>query len=87
MVDRGADRLGEALVVERRRDRLLHVDDVVVADTVQFVGGDAGLDVFPDHFQHVGGQAAGDAHFFDFLGRLDGDGHGGSRARKERRIC
>ncbi|TGC31056.1 hypothetical protein CW310_06115 [Pseudomonas citronellolis] len=28
-----------------------------------------------DHFQHLGGQAAGDAHFLDVFGRLDGDGH------------
>jgi hypothetical protein len=31
--------------------------------------------VFADHFQYVGGQAAGYAHFFDFCGGFDGDGH------------
>ncbi|MNN46538.1 hypothetical protein D3C81_1609220 [compost metagenome] len=84
VVDRGADRLGEALVVQRRGNGLLHVDDVVVADAVQFVGSDAGLDVFADHFQHFGGQAAGDAHFLDIFRRLDGDGHGSSRTQAEK---
>ncbi|MCY1549930.1 hypothetical protein D9M68_861360 [compost metagenome] len=85
MVDRGADRLGEALVVERRGNRLLHIDDVVMADAIELFSGDAGLDVFADHFQHVGGQAAGNAHFLDFCGGFDGDGHIGSRAQTEKR--
>ncbi|MNZ58540.1 hypothetical protein D3C78_765520 [compost metagenome] len=75
VVDRGADRLGEALVVERRRDRLLLVDDVVVAQAVELFGGDTGLDVLFDHLQDFGGQAAGDAHLFDVFGGFDGDGH------------
>ncbi|MNG01284.1 hypothetical protein D3C84_842560 [compost metagenome] len=84
VVDRGADRLGEALVVERRGNGLLHVDDVVVADTVQFLGGHAGFDMLADHLQHFGGQAAGNAHLLDFGGRLDGDGHIGSQAQTEK---
>jgi hypothetical protein len=75
MIDRGADRLGKTLVIERRRGRLLHVDDVIVADTVEFCGGDARLHMRADHVQHVGRQATGDAHLLDFLGCLDGDGH------------
>ncbi|MNG99861.1 hypothetical protein D3C79_590410 [compost metagenome] len=75
MVDRGADRLRVALVVERCRDGLLDVDDIVVAQAVQLFGGDTGLDVFLDHFQHVGGQAASDAHLLDVFCGLDGDGH------------
>ncbi len=83
VVDRGADRLGEALVVERRGDGLLHVDDIVMADAVQLFGGDAGLDVFGNHFQDFGGQFAGDAHFCDVFGGFEGDGHTGSlRARR-----
>lgn len=78
MVDRGADRLGKALVVQRGGNRLLLVDDIVVADAIQLLGGHAGLDVFADHFQHFGGQAAGDAHLLDIVGRLDGDGHANS---------
>ncbi|MNP65256.1 hypothetical protein D3C76_1608330 [compost metagenome] len=86
MVDRGADRLGEALVVEGRGNGLLHVDDVVVADAVQFLGGHAGFDMLADHLQHFGGQAAGNAHLLDFGGRLDGDGHIGSQAQTEKEV-
>lgn len=75
MVDRGADRLGETFVVERRRDRLLDVDDVVMAQAVELFGGDTGLDVCFDHFQHFGGQAAGNAHLLDVFCSLDGNGH------------
>ena len=78
VVDRGADRLREAFVVERRGDGLLHIDDVVMADAVQLYGGNAGLDVFGDHFQDFGGQFAGDTHFCDVLGGFEGDGHSGS---------
>ncbi|MCY1440507.1 hypothetical protein D9M71_567860 [compost metagenome] len=75
VVDRGTDRLGKTLVVERCRDRLLDVDDIVVAQAVELFGGDAGLDVLFDHLQDFGGQAAGDAHLFDVFGGFDGDGH------------
>ena len=78
VVDRGADRLGEAFVVQRRWDGALHVDYIVVADLVQGFGGDAGLDVFSDHFQHVGSQFAGDAHASDVFGGFQANGHTGS---------
>ena len=73
VIDRGADRFREAAVVQRRRDGLLHPDDVFVADPVQLVAGDAGADVGRDHLEHLGGQAAGDAHLLDLLGGLDMD--------------
>ena len=76
IVHRGADGLGEAVVVERRGDGLLHVDDVVVAEGIQFVCGDARLDVGGDHLQHVGGQLAGDTHFSISSGVLIFNGHG-----------
>jgi hypothetical protein len=41
MIDRGADGFGKAAIVERRRNRLLHIDHVVMANPVQFFGGDA----------------------------------------------
>ncbi|RMS02430.1 hypothetical protein ALP75_200820 [Pseudomonas syringae pv. actinidiae] len=78
LIDRGADRLGKAFVVQRSRDRLLLVDDVVMADAVQFFGGDARLDMGRDHFQNFGGQAAGDAHLFNVFRGFEGDGHTGS---------
>ena len=69
----------EAPVADVGRDRLLHVDDVVVADAVELVGGDAGLHVRRDHVQHLGGQAAGHAHLLDLFGGFDGDGFMGTR--------
>src|SRR3546814_10770389 len=56
---------------------LLHVDDVVVADLVQLIGGHARFDVFGNHFQHIGGQFAGDTHASDVLGGFAVDGHTG----------
>jgi len=41
MVDRGADRLGEALVVQRGGNGLLNVDDMLVAQAVELLGSDA----------------------------------------------
>ncbi|MNJ72496.1 hypothetical protein D3C77_691530 [compost metagenome] len=73
------------MVVERGGDGLLNVDDIVVADAIQLLGGDPGLDVGLDHFQHLGGQAAGDAHLLDFFRGLDGHGHGGSLSGARRR--
>ena len=80
VVDRGADRLGIGRiagrrVVERGRHRALHVDHVVMAQRVQLVGGDAGLDVRRDEVEHLAGEAASHAHLFDFFRRLDGNRH------------
>ena len=55
---------GKAAVIEVRRDRVLHVDDVVVADAVELLGRDAGHHVLADHVEHLGGQAAGDRASF-----------------------
>ncbi len=46
-----------------------------MAAAVELFGGDAGHDVFLDHFQHLGGEAAGDAHLGDVLVVLEFDGH------------
>ncbi len=73
VVHRGADGLGEPAIVDVGRDRLLDVDDVVVAEAVQLLGGHPGHDVRLDHVQHLGGQAAGDAHFLLLFGGFDGD--------------
>src|SRR5690606_2228991 len=81
VVDRGAHRLGIAAVADIGRHRALHLDDMVVADPVQLLGGRPGLDVRGDHFQHFGGQAAGDAHLLDFLGGLQVQAHAGDYRR------
>ena len=92
VVDRGADRLrvgrvAGRRVVQRRRNRALHVDDVVVRQLVELVGGDAGLDVRREHVQHLGGQPAGHAHAFDVGGGLDGDRHGPELSHRTRKIA
>src|SRR5690606_34374002 len=75
VVDRGADRGGEAAVAHVGRDRALDVDDVVVADPVQLGGGHAGLHVGGHDLEHLGGQAAGDAHLLQVGGGLELDRH------------
>lgn len=75
LVDRSADRLGEAVVIQRGRNRFLLVDDVVVADAVELFGGDARDDMRLDHLENFGSQTAGDAHFFDFIRGFDNDAH------------
>jgi hypothetical protein len=68
VVDGTADGLGEAVVADVGRGGLLHLDDVVMADAVQFVGGDAGLDVLGHDVQHFGRQLPGHAGLGDFCG-------------------
>ena len=55
------------MIAEAGGDGVLLVGDVIVADAIQFAGRDTGFDVRGDHLQHLGGQSAGDAHFFDFF--------------------
>ncbi|KAG0778142.1 hypothetical protein G6F22_011413 [Rhizopus arrhizus] len=76
VVDRGAHGLGEAAVANVGRNGALHVHDVVVADAVQFLGGDTGLDVGGADVAHFAGQAAGDAHHLDFLRGFQIHAHG-----------
>ncbi|VXA81772.1 conserved hypothetical protein [Aeromonas veronii] len=80
IVHRGADGFGEAVVVERSWNRLLYVDNIVVAEGVQFVSGDASFDMGRNHDQHIGGQLAGNAHLFNLFRCLDFNGHGISLA-------
>ena len=62
VVDRRTDRLWVAAVTEWRRDRALHVDDVVVADAVQLLGRHPGNHVRADHVERLGCEATGDPH-------------------------
>jgi hypothetical protein len=55
----------------------LHVDRVVVAEAVEFIGRHAGLDEWLDVVEKFRRETPGDAHFFDFIWRLDGNAHGG----------
>ena len=75
LVDRTADGFGKTAIVERRRDRALLVDDVVMADLIEFGGGDAGFHIGFDHLQHFRCESPGDTHLLHFLGRFDGYTH------------
>src|SRR6267143_5623740 len=75
VVDRGADRLREGLVagrrvVQRSGDRLLLLDDQVMAEAVELAGRDARLDARGDEVEHFPGELPGDAHALDLLGGL-----------------
>ncbi len=80
MVDRCADGLGVGRVAGRAiiewcGNGLLNVHHVTVAQLVELAGGDAGLDEGCDVIEHLGGQAACDAHFLDVGGGFDYGGH------------
>lgn len=49
----------------------MNIHDIVVADAIEFIGRHAGFDVLLDHFQHIGGESSGNAHFLDVVGRFD----------------
>jgi hypothetical protein len=70
MVDGGTDGLGEAVVAYVGWDGLLGVDDIIVAEPVQLIGGYPRLHVRSDHVQHFAGKAAGDTHLVLFFGVL-----------------
>ena len=75
VVDRGADGLGKAAIIERCRDCLLLVNDVVVTNTVQLIGGYTGFYVGADHLQDLATEMSGDTHFVNFIGGFYGNGH------------
>jgi hypothetical protein len=75
VIHRGADRLrvrdvSGRRIVQRRRYGALYIDDVVVRQLVERLGGDAGHDMRREHVQHLGSQTPGDAHALDVLGVL-----------------
>ena len=43
------------MVIQRRRDGLLGIDYIFMADVVQLFGSDAGLDVGSNHMEDIGG--------------------------------
>jgi len=50
---------------------MLHIDDQVVAQLVQLIGGNTGFDERADVIEYFTGQTTGDAHFLDFLRGFD----------------
>ncbi len=75
VIDGSADGFGKAAVVQRRGDRLLPVDDIVMADRVEFPRRDARRDMLAHHVEHLGGETPGHAHPVLVLGILDRYGH------------
>jgi hypothetical protein len=74
-VDAGADALGKAVVVERRRTRA-PTDRVLVDDAVDLLRRHADAELLPDELERLGCHPAGDAHALDLTRRLDVDAHG-----------
>ena len=44
LIDRRTDRFGKSVVIEWGRDRVLYIDNIVMADPVDLAGGHAHLD-------------------------------------------
>lgn len=76
LVDGGANGFGKSFVVKGGGDGLLHINDMVVANLIQFSGADPRFDVLANHIQHICGKTASDAHFFQLFGGSDLNGHG-----------
>src|SRR5471032_1325744 len=60
-VDRSTHGFREAVITDVTGNGLLHIDDVVVAELVEVVGGDPRLDMRRNHRQHLGSQFASNA--------------------------
>ena len=75
MVDGSAYGLGKSAVVQGCRDRSLCFNNVLVAYAVQFVRGNARLDLRPDHIEHISGQSPCDAHLFLLRSILNANSH------------
>ena len=71
VIHRSADGARKPTVVQRGRHYLLFVHHKLVANVVQCLGGNPGLDMGFDHAQYIRREAARDAHFFDFFGCFD----------------
>lgn len=79
LIDRGADGFGKSVVVQGGRDGLLDIHRIVVADVIEFIGGNPRFDIGDDHPELLGGQLAGDSHFLNFVSCFDMYTHALSR--------
>ena len=75
VIDRGADRLAIAAVVERSGIGVV-VAAEVEHELVERVGGDPGLDHRNQQVQRLRGEASGFAHAFEGFGAMQFDGAG-----------
>ena len=67
LIDGCTDGFGVTPVIERRRDSLLDINDIVMTDAIQLFGADADHDMRGYHLQHFSSQPAGRAHFYNFI--------------------
>ena len=87
VVDRGADGLRVAAIVQRRRHRAV-LGHEIVAELVQRAGRDARHDMRRDHVQGFRRQAPGGAHPGKILWRVDRDASRvGSAVHPVRSVC
>ncbi len=64
------------MIVERGGNGVLGINDVVMTNAIEFLSRHASLNVGRDHVQHLGGQTAGNTHFFYFFRGLNRYSHG-----------
>lgn len=74
-INRDIDGFWIVVVVEVGGDCVLFVNDVIVIDMVQFVGGDVWFDIWFDYFQYFGCQMVCDVYFFDVFRCFDRDSY------------
>lgn len=75
VIYRGADRFRKTVIIQWRGNGLLHINDVVVTDFVQFSSADTCFYERAYHLEDFGGEASGNAHLGDVFRRFDADGH------------
>lgn len=71
-IGRDAGGLGKAVIADVGRNHFQLFDDIAIADIVQRLGADPGLDVGLDHGQHLGCKPTGDAQRHQVLLALEG---------------
>ena len=86
MVDGSANGLGIGAmarrgIIQRGWYGVLHVDHVVVTQSVQFSGRDARLYMRRDEIKHLRGETTRHPHFQDVIGRFDVNAHGVARSK------
>ena len=64
VIYRGADRFGEAAIVERRWNGVLNVCYVCVANTIKLIRCYAGLYIISNHIKDICGEPTCDTHLF-----------------------
>ncbi|MNN10471.1 hypothetical protein D3C81_1233940 [compost metagenome] len=65
IVDRGTDGFRKTVIANVGRHCFLHIDDVVVAQLIELISGDASLHMRHQHRQHFSGEFAGSTRLGD----------------------